>query len=62
MSDEKKIVATKIAHWPNQDVPCCDEHAEKLKGLAGAMGFTVSVTDAAEGLECVNCKSEEALK
>ncbi len=52
--------ASLIAHWPNQDVPCCDEHARKINNLSGVLGFTLSFTPAPPGSECVNCKNEKA--
>lgn len=52
--------ATQIVHWPGNSVPACELHAEKLKGLASFMGFSVSITPAAEGAECINCANEAA--
>ena len=51
--------ATKIAHWPNQDVPCCDEHAAQIKGVGEAIGLSVSFSDVTEDAECVNCQTEQ---
>lgn len=53
--------ATQIVHWPGKSTPACDEHADKLKNLAGFMGFLVSATPA-NGEECSNCVNETKLK
>jgi hypothetical protein len=54
--------ATTIAHWPNQDVPCCEAHANKLQGLSYVLGFRLSFTAAPAGLVCVNCLNEKTRK
>ena len=50
--------ATVIVHWPGQSVSCCDRHAEKLMGMAGAMGFSVTATIAPFDAQCTNCVNE----
>lgn len=50
--------ATKIGHWPHQDVPCCDRHAEKMQSVADAIGLCISFSPAPCSVECVNCKYE----
>jgi len=50
--------ATQIVHWPGNDVPACDEHASKLIGLGGFMGFSVSSTACGEEVACPNCVNE----
>lgn len=54
--------ATKIVHWPGKDTPACDGHARKLEGLAGFMGFPVSMTPASPGEACTNCDNEAKAK
>lgn len=50
--------ATQIVHWPGNDVPACDDHARKLIGLAGFMGFAVSITPSMGAEVCTNCENE----
>lgn len=50
---------TEIVHWPGQDTPACDKHAERLKALGRAMGITVSSTPWPDGGVCKNCANEE---
>lgn len=50
--------ATKIAHWPNQEVPCCEKHAGGIKNIGLALGMVVSFSDAPQNSECINCKNE----
>jgi len=57
MSDIK-YPATRIVHWPNGPVPCCDTHAAQLAGLAGFLGSHVAQTPALDGEECMNCVHE----
>ena len=52
------LAATQIGHWPNQDVPCCDRHADKMRAIASVIGLCVSFTPAPDGAECINCKHE----
>lgn len=50
-----------LANWPNQGlVPCCERHARALKALGGHLGFSVPLSRAPIGSECVNCKNEQA--
>jgi len=45
--------ATEIVHWPGQDTPACEEHAQKLKALGRFMGIIVSSTPwPADGTIC----------
>ena len=55
-------VATKVAHWPGQDVPCCEAHAQKMGALAVIMGFPLSFTECAQPMPCSNCLTEKARK
>lgn len=60
--------ATQIVHWPGKDTPMCDKHAAQAKGLAAAMGFSLSCTlilvalvqdgKPLEPLTCKNCENE----
>ena len=53
-------LATQIVHWPGKDTFACDKHAVQLRGLASAMGFSVSSTINLEyKIPCDNCKNEE---
>ena len=53
------LPATKLCHWPNQDVPCCEKHAGALKRVYAMMGAgTLSFSPAVEGSQCVNCQNE----
>ncbi len=57
---------TQIVHWPGQDTPACDEHAQKLKALGRVMGFTVSsttiiLTIISPDIVCKNCENEKRL-
>ena len=54
--------ATFIVHWPGQDTPACEDHADKLRALAVAMGFSVSATRCETDDECKNCQNEEVKK
>lgn len=49
--------ATRIVHWPGQDVPACNEHLTKLVGMGALLGFRVSWTPCEETV-CTNCESE----
>jgi hypothetical protein len=49
--------AIQIAHWPGQDVAVCDFHMRQIRGLAQAMGFTLSFTPC-EATVCKNCDNE----
>jgi len=54
-------LATQIVHWPGQDTPACDLHAQKLRTVADIMGFTVSSTPCNPfdpELRCSNCEHE----
>ena len=51
--------ATKIGHWPGQDVPCCEKHAAKLKQVGQAMEVLVSFTECTTGELCTNCLNEQ---
>jgi hypothetical protein len=51
--------ATKIGHWPNQDVPCCEAHAKQMQATAQAMGFSVSFTDCGPEELCISCQNKE---
>jgi hypothetical protein len=53
--------ATQIAHWPGNDVPVCEDHAKKIVGLGGFMGFAVSLTPCEETV-CTNCENEAKKK
>lgn len=53
-----------IVHWPGQDVMACIEHAEKLKNLAGVLGFSLSMnplSGTGPALPCSNCANEQKL-
>lgn len=52
--------ATQIVHWPGQDTPCCDNHAQALKNLGNILGHSVSSTLCMSELDCTNCKNEAA--
>ena len=52
--------AAYICHWPNQDTPCCDEHARQLRGLGEIIGLRLLFSPAPEGAQCTNCVNEKA--
>lgn len=51
-------LATVIVHWPGEDVPACDIHAEQLRNVGSVMGFRVSSTPATEPIPCSNCENK----
>lgn len=52
-------LATQIVHWPGKDTAACDKHAQQLRKLASAMGFTVSSSIALNyEIPCDNCVTE----
>lgn len=55
---EMSFPAKYICHWPTGPHPCCEEHADQLRGLAGILGTYVAFTPASEGSTCVNCENE----
>jgi hypothetical protein len=59
---EIKYPATRIVHWPNGPVPCCDAHAAQLAGLAGFLGAHVAQTVALHDEQCANCVNEANVK
>mgnify|MGYP000896336655 CR=1 FL=1 len=64
MSDDTNAIeqAAVTAHWPGQAVHVCLSHAEKLQGIARAMGFTCSVTPYSGEAVCINCLNEAKRK
>jgi len=53
--------ATQIVHWPGNDIPACDEHAQKLVKLGVFMGTRVSVSPCTQTLlGCTNCANEQS--
>jgi len=50
--------ATKIVHWPGEDVPACDEHAQQLKLVGEMLAGFISTSPAPEGMVCTNCTNE----
>lgn len=55
--------ATEIVHWPGQDSPMCDKHAEQAYRIARAMGFTLSSTLLFDdATPCMNCENEAKTK
>jgi len=52
------VKATRIVHWVSGPVPCCDEHAKQLRGLAAFLGGHVAETIPLKEQECTNCKNE----
>jgi hypothetical protein len=49
---------TEIVHWPGQDTPACEDHANKLKALGRTLGIIVSSTPWPAGGVCKNCENE----
>lgn len=55
-----KSKVTKIGHWPSQDVPCCEKHAEKMAAVGQALGMRISFSDTDDDeLICPNCTHSE---
>lgn len=52
--------ATQIVHWPGQDTPCCDNHAQALKNVGAIIGCVISATVCMTDTDCTNCKNDEA--
>ena len=53
MSEQCGKPATVVYVWPTMDrIPCCEEHAQKARGIASVMGFRLGVLDAADGETC----------
>lgn len=50
--------ATVMVHWPGQTTAACENHARKLEGLAGFLGFPLTSTPAPDGTPCANCENE----
>jgi len=56
----RQMKATHIVHWPGEDVPACETHMLQLRGIARAMGYTVSTTDLVNtNVDCSNCVKEK---
>jgi hypothetical protein len=49
--------AKQIVHWPGQDTAACEDHLQKLVGLAAVLGFQLSWTPCEE-MVCANCANE----
>jgi hypothetical protein len=55
--------AVYLVHWPGNDVLACNQHKEKLVGLAGHMGVGLSYTSYdGPPTECPNCENEAKMK
>lgn len=53
------MIATQIVHWPGKDTLACDKHAEQLRNVARAMGFSISSRPVSSyDVECTNCANE----
>ena len=55
--------AIAIVHWPGQSTPACEDHRDKLMGLADAMGMPRPSTSRPDyPMVCANCANEAAKK
>jgi len=56
---QKRPDVTLVAHWPNQDVPCCEEHARQIKIVGESCGLTITFSPCEDPTAvCANCESE----